>query len=543
MFSIFDSISFYKMSNKGVSALFFILFLCFTLCNCSLNLPSLNKPKINYFSKDNIISTKAENSIKLDLKQIQFTNWEIIAEYPVIGGKIKKTELVGDNLIIDQLGINSISLKEKKINWIKPEFTMYEYGGGIVEDNLICLKGFTGDIYCFNLNSGECKWIYRKTDYLMKNPLSNARPRIRYINSEIVLLENCLGPSSIPIQAISTKTGRIIWEHEVEVWGNITELKTTSILYVNDKITIINGKKHLIGVNTTTGKEIWKIKIEDLSDNLSSIESSLFFELVNGNLFCLTGNKELEYYGCLIEPVKGRVIFKSINCLKNIHVVANSLYNEKSKYGEMYVLGIDDSNILSVVCVNLLNMQEEWRTVIGNSGENNINAIVKFYFFPEIKDNVFLQLSFYKNEDINGFYCFNKKDGSVEWMNTSSHTSSSIIYRNSMIFYCKNWIDSPYPKAIECFDLRSWKILWNIQLPDDFIYDIGFIDDNILINVHQNSFILIEPQTGKILKAFPTMETTSSFPYIKFLGKIGDHILFNTGSETITEITLNETFN
>jgi hypothetical protein len=91
------------MSNKGVSALFFILFLCFTLCNCSLNLPSLNKPKINYFSKDNIISTKAENSIKLDLEQIQFTNWEIIAEYPVIGGKIKKTELVHISEITDHI--------------------------------------------------------------------------------------------------------------------------------------------------------------------------------------------------------------------------------------------------------------------------------------------------------------------------------------------------------------------------------------------------------------------------------------------------------
>ena len=239
------------LKMKNILSSLILFFLCCILSNCSLNLPLLNKPRTNHFSKDNVINMKAEKLIELDLDQIQFTDWKIITEYPVIGGKIKKVKLIGDNLILDQLGITSVSLSEKKINWTKYEFTMHEFGGGIVGDGLICSKGFSGDIYCLNIHSGELMWIYRKTDYLKRNPISNSIPRIRYLNSMIVILENCMGPSSIPIQAVSTKTGEKIWEYEVKIWGNIPELKTTSILYVNDKITIFEDKEHLIG-NTQT---------------------------------------------------------------------------------------------------------------------------------------------------------------------------------------------------------------------------------------------------------------------------------------------------
>lgn len=525
------------MSNKGASTILIILFLCLTLSNCSLNFPSSNKPRINYFSKDNIINTKAEKLIELDLNQIQFTDWKIIAEYPVIGGNIKKAELVGDNLIIDQSGISSISLSEKRINWVKPEFTMYEYGGGIVDDNLICIKGFTGDIYNLDINSSETKWIYKKTDYLIKNPLSNARPRIKYVNSEIVLLENCYGPSSIPIQAIGTKTGRKIWEREVKIWGNIPELKTTSILYVNEKIMILKDEEYLIGINTSTGKEIWKIRINDLKSGFSLIESSQFFELNNGSLFCLSGNKEIKYFGYLIDPIKGYIVNKSINCSKNIHVINNSLYDEKLTDNKMYILGSEEDDTLSIVCIDLSRMQEEWRTVIGHGIEIN-EGIFKFYFFPEIKDKIFLLLNSHQNEACDGLYCFNKGSGSVEWMLPNCNTFL-IKYRNFKLFYYKEKTDLPFSKEVECFDLTSGKILWNIQTPKDFIYDIGFVDNNIIINVHQNFFILIDPQTGKILKAFPNLEASSSFSYIKFFDKINNHILFQCDKK---EMNNNDTY-
>ena len=149
-------------------------------------------------------------SIEINVHTLKFIEPKIISQYKVFSDEIKYEEIKDDVLLIDQFGLSCISLNNKKLLWSNPMYRIFDYGGGIADDSVICAKKYPTKeqgvynerICCADIRTGKVNWIF---------PDENTDPfsvRIVFFDESKVVINF----SNAFFNVLDTKTGKKLWK-------------------------------------------------------------------------------------------------------------------------------------------------------------------------------------------------------------------------------------------------------------------------------------------------------------------------------------------
>jgi outer membrane protein assembly factor BamB len=530
-----------------------ILFVC-SFISCSLTY----EPRINN-NIGNISPVVNDNKeIVIDLNNLKREDFNIVTRYPTISDNLKIKFSMGDDLILDQFGLSSISLKYKKINWIKPEYRIWETGGDIVNNKIFCISSIYKTLNCLELKTGKTIWSYPFEKYFKKN----SSPHIEFVDNNILIIHepNNKDMSVFPdkeytgigiIQGLNANTGKKIWEFD-------NKGENCYIFFSNNKVLLTKFGSSLICFNTYSGKQLCKIE-NDYVANTQFWESKLY-SLSNGIIYYrLENSGKNTIHSIFIDPYKGKIIKREFITHNTSDFNIKSLPINNIYKDQIFFFGVSE-NKKYILTFDLISMKELWRTLISNANNKNnadSNLRAEFTFIDKIPDKIFLSAEsniIKKNDNkfYNYLFCLDRKTGQIDWINDKFNFNSDLSYSKTVdkgYEYITNYNNNRRVtfQGIMCMNLINGKGLWMVKINNGYIDNNNFLGDKVIIRTYKDrlvpcgktsSFVLINPDNGEIERIFSGLNETKKYEIEFVVDKYYDNVLFYNywGKENKSEI-------
>ncbi|TLS35156.1 PQQ-binding-like beta-propeller repeat protein [Pseudalkalibacillus caeni] len=304
----------------------------------------------------------------------------------------------------------------------------------VVGDNIFIGNHGSGDIYSYNIITGDLNWENKAPNWIHSEILNvNNKLYVGYGNRFYQKKGELRGTGKSGLLCLDATTGKVLWNYSTK-----GEVMPTPAIY-NDSVYIVTGDKHLYEVDLVSGKTKWEF-------NLGSIINMSSPVISNGVLFVGGSNKEnLLALDLDKRKIKWETNFEGTHGLGDI---PPALYNNEI----VFVTALKENSKMPP----LKDIFDKYGTV------RTYKEIVKRALKPVIDGSVL------QNEE-HYLYALDAKNGEVLWKKNlgngawvkNNKSGAPMVYKNNV------YLGSPITKKYYSVDVKSGEINWD--------YEVGFL--------------------------------------------------------------------
>jgi outer membrane protein assembly factor BamB len=316
-----------------------------------------------------------------------------------------------------------VGLTETKLSISKP----------IIENDILYVGEFSGDLYALDLKSQKQLWMYSNKKLKVNGyELSDSVNNITVNGNELIV------GTIYSISSFDKKTGKLKWKYRTQEWVTASPLIYNGVIYFG----VDDGR--FIALDEETGDLKWEIKTRN-NMGIRSIPAQ------QDGIIYVYGNDGYLY---AIDEASHKLLwdFKTNLAMKNWKDIGSYLLTSPIVEDGIVYFGSWDGYFYAV---DKNTGQEKWRVNTGHG----------IYSLPtKVKDFIYISNS-------RGIIALDKKDGKVIWRFPSSYPTS-LIYHKEILYYGSE-------EYLYAIDSQTGEQIWKLNTGDDYISEPYINNDTI----------------------------------------------------------------